>query len=132
MDRRKIREAHRFRTELILLGMAIAKTGDRKKIFKEIDEADLLCPTTKEMLTALREKNVGKVLDSMQRLAIPVEEGEDLVESVIRKVKLGNAEAHIVKQMDIAQKSDQDLEPILEEALKRVKEIKGGYEEKTE
>lgn len=86
MEKREIvRQAKRLRVELIMLGMALAREGDRDRILKEVDPDSLQSLEIAATLRGIANGDKDGVLRSLKRWGITVD--TTVLEAVIKKLE---------------------------------------------
>jgi hypothetical protein len=86
MDRQELmRSAKRLRRELILLGMALARDGDREAILSELNIDDLMSHDIKAAFHGLANNDKKMVLASLKRWGVEVE--STVLEALVNNIR---------------------------------------------
>lgn len=129
-----IREGRLFALELILLGMAMAKDGDREVILEEVEQESMTSENVKSCLKAVRTKNqddVQKARIALGGMGLQVE--GSVRDALIRRVNLANARRKLQRSLfDVSVTPNADIEQAVEsvtQMAKRYDLLKKRYED---
>ncbi|MGB1649662.1 MAG: hypothetical protein ACPHEP_01425 [Acidimicrobiales bacterium] len=129
-----IREGRLFALELILLGMAMAKDGDREVILEEVEQESMTSENVKACLKAVRTKNqddVQKARIALGGMGLQVE--GSVRDALIRRVNLANARRKLQRSLfDVSVTPNADIEQAVEsvtQMAKRYDLLKKRYED---
>lgn len=129
-----IREGRLFALELILLGMAMAKDGDREVILEEVEQESMTSENVKACLKAVRTKNqddVQKARMALGGMGLQVE--GSVRDALIRRVNLANARRKLQRSLfDVSVTPNADIEQAVEsvtQMAKRYDLLKKRYED---
>ena len=88
----QMRSFRNHRLELILLGMALAKDGDRERIVKSINKENMQSPLVRQCLESLESMqplDVTIIKDILRNWGVPI--GDSLTDSMVASVNLSNS-----------------------------------------
>lgn len=86
MERKDFLDAKRYQLELILVGFALASTGDRKRILERMSDESLSRPSTRACISGIRSKDRNAVRDAFGAI-VPVEDGKTLLDCLMDKLE---------------------------------------------
>lgn len=70
MNAAKIAEATRYRIELILTGMVLAKSGDRERILDHLSSDSIANPTLRRIIEGVRHVSANTVFEALEEIGI--------------------------------------------------------------
>lgn len=86
MDRHEYIQAKRYQLELILIGFALACTGDRKKIIERVDAESLSSTRTRTWLRAIGDGDRDAIRGSADAM-FGCDEGRTVLDALIDKIE---------------------------------------------
>ena len=129
-----IREGRLFALELILLGMAMAKDGDREVILEELEDDSMSSEKVKACMKAVRTKDADDISTAriaLDGLGLKVE--GSVRDALIRRVNLANARRKLQRSLfDVSVTPNADIEAAVETVTQMAKKydlMKDRYEE---
>lgn len=129
-----IREGRLFALELILLGMAMAKDGDREVILEELEDGSMSSEKVKACMKAVRTKDANDISTAriaLDGLGLKVE--GSVRDALIRRVNLANARRKLQRSLfDVSVTPNADIESAVESVTQMAKKydlMKERYEE---
>lgn len=116
-----MKDFRHHRLELIALGMAIAKTGDRERVLESIDLEHMSSPLVSHCLKAVKSldaEDVQVARGIFRNWGVKV--GSSVSESLIASVNLNNARRRLSLAVDEATSGAEGVE--VDDAIKEVEE----------
>ena len=112
--------ARRVRLELILLGMALSRPGDREKILKTISPADLHSDVVVDMIQAIGEQDAEIIRTQMNLWGCPIQ--DTVADSLLKRMReIGDQE----RARDVLTRcqfvTGSELKEVLSQALEEIK-----------
>lgn len=120
MDRQEFKDHKQVRLEYILMGMALARTGDREKIIDDMGECDIISERNRLLLKAIEHKDVAKVLDVLHSYGVATKDGEPVRESIMKSLKGMNRQAMIDKRLRSLVIAGENQEEVLMELVQEL------------
>ena len=122
-------DARTYRVELILLGMALARDGDRDRILDSISHDDLSRDSTQDLLLAVADKDLVQVKRFFKGIGVEISAGETILEAVVGWIHGMNAKRtaaeHVARLLSTAAVDDlEEIEERLKESLATVQGLK--------
>ena len=126
----QMRSFRNHRLELILLGMALAKNGDRERIVKSINKENMQSPLVRQCLESLETMqpfDVTLIKDIMRNWGVPV--GESLTDSIVASINLNNSRRLVSEAVAaVSVNSEQSVASLIDEMQGCIDQLKKSSE----
>ena len=128
----QVRKNREFRLELLLLGMALARAGDRERICDSIEFEKLQSPMAAKCFQAVQSRHpfdIAVAKGVFKQFGFEV--SDNICESLIAQVNLNNARRELQQCIDLMQvKPDTDISQAIADVEQCVLKVKNVIQEK--
>lgn len=128
----QVRKNREFRLELLLLGMALGRAGDRERICDSIEFEKLQSPMAAKCFQAVQSRHpfdIAVAKGVFKQFGFEV--SDNICESLIAQVNLNNARRELQQCIDLMQvKPDTDISQAIADVEQCVLKVKNVIEEK--